>query len=392
MEFQKGLKSRGFDVTVLTALPNYPTGRIFDEYRGKVEDWDENEKILRTHIFPFKRKSAALRLITYLSFLNSSQTIEKKRFPEGSFDIVIASSPPLFVGQAGSNIAKRHGAKFIFDVRDVWPDVAVNMGLLPRRGTVARWLGAINRRILKNADLVLVTNCSDMETIASKGYPREKIIKIPNGANLEIFKPLPVNESAQLKKQKSLDGKFVICYSGSLNRGMNDVNAFVPLMSKLKDDKDISLLLIGDGENLGEIRDSTARQNLTNIIFLNTQTIEELGITLNTVDLGLIPRKALSTGKSGGLPVKMFECWALGKPVLMAAGRNTEERTLLEDVRGGIAVDPGDIDAMASAISQLKNNPKLTSELGQNGRRAVVEKYSREPALERLVDALKKLV
>jgi len=387
-----GLRTRGFDLTVLSALPNYPTGRIFEEYRGKVEDWDEEEKILRTYIMPFKRKSAALRLVTYLSFYNSSMASDRKHFPIHSFDIVIASSPPLFVGLAGCRIAERHKAKFVFDIRDIWPDIAVSMGLMSSLNPVCKWLESIHRRILKSSDLVLVTNCSDIETIAAKGYPSEKIIKIPNGANLNIFKPLPDDQINKLREDMGLRGKFVICYSGSFNQGMNDVGIFIPLMTKLRDNPEIMLLLIGEGENLPGIRHDAERMRLDNIRFMSHQSLEELGVTLNATDVGLIPRKSLAGLKSGGLPVKMFECWALGKPIVMAAGQGTEERILLEETGGGIAVNPGDIDAMADSLRKMKSNTSLTREFGEKGRIAVMEKFNREVGIEKLSSALEKLI
>ncbi len=387
-EFQRGLKSRGFDVTVLTALPNYPTGKVFPEFRDKTEYWDESEKILRTNIRPFKRRSSLLRMITYYTFLRSSQAGDKKHFAPGSFDIVIATSPPIFTGLAGCAIAKRHKAKLIFDIRDVWPDIAVNMGMISKGSIPERWLDSINNRILKQSDRVLVTNCTDSQLIADKGYPPEKIIKIPNGASLKTFNTIPNEQRRSGREKLGIDDKFVICYSGSFNQGMNDVSSFVPLMEKLKDDNGIVLFLIGDGENLQDIRDDAAKKNLDNIRFLPHQELNDLNITLNLSDMGLIPRKRLHNGISGGLPVKMFECWALSKPVLLAASAGSEERELLENVNGGVAVAPGDIDAMADSLIRMKSDSKLREESGKNGRLAVQRDFSREATLVKLVEIL----
>lgn len=391
IEFQRGLKSQGFDVTVLTALPNYPTGKVFPEFRNKTEYWDESEKILRTNIKPFKRKSSLLRLITYYTFYKSSVAADRKRFAKGSFDIIISSSPPIFAALAGSAIAKRHNAKFIYDIRDVWPDIAINMGLISKGSLPARWLDSINASILARSDRVLVTNCADSLVIADKGYPSEKIIKIPNGASLKTFCTVSDEIRQSGRKKLGIDDKFVICYSGSFNQGMNDVSVFVPLMEKLKDDDGIVLVLIGDGENLQDIRDDVSRKKLDNIRFLPHQELSELNALLNLIDMGIIPRKNLSNGMSGGLPVKMFECWALSKPVLLAASSGSEERELLDKEGGGITVDPGDIDAMADSIARLKNDSNLRSESGRNGRLAVERDFSREATLERLIDILNEI-
>jgi len=104
--------------------------------------------------------------------------------------------------------------------------------------------------------------------------------------------------------------------------------------------------------------------------------------------MGLIPRKRLYNGMSGGLPVKMFECWALSKPVLLAASSGSEERELLENVNGGVAVAPGDIDAMADSLIRMKSNSKLREESGKNGMLAVERDFSREATLVKLVEIL----
>ena len=391
LEFQKGLISRGYDVTVLTALPNYPHGEIYPEYKGIKESWDEKAKILRTHIRPFKKKSTLYRIVTYLSFFNSAPRGDKKYFDKGAFDIVITSSPPIFAGLAGCNIAKRHNAKLIFDIRDVWPDIGVSMGLFTQNSLPYKWLDYLNNQILKSCNRILVTTFTDKKTINNKGFPLDNIINIPNGASLKTFIAIE-NNIRQTKREKiGLNDKFVICYSGSFNQGMNDVQAFVPLMQKLKDEKDIILLLIGDGENLSEIREKVTEAKLDNIIFMPHQELDQLNISLNLTDMGIIPRKKLLNGSSGGLPVKMFECWALKKPVLLASDPGTEERELLESIGGGVAVSPGDIDAMAEKIIAFRDNTDLRNQTGENGRKAVVENFSREAGLNKLVETIEGL-
>lgn len=390
-EFYRGLKSTGFDVTVLTALPNYPTGRIFKEFEGKSEDWDAENKILRTQIKPYRKKSAALRLFTYLTFINSAKHGDVRHFPEGSFDIVITSSPPLFVGLAACDIAKRHGAKLVFDIRDVWPDIAVSMNIIKKGSMLHRLLESVHKRILKQTDRVIVTTCTDMELIASKSYPKEQIVKIPNGASLETFRILPPEQTKDKANELGIEDKFVICYSGSFNQGMNDVHSFVPLMKKLGNEKDIVLMLIGDGENLDEIQEAVKQNKLSNIIFIPHQDLNDLNIYMNMAHLGLIPRKKLHNGSSGGLPVKMFENWALSKPVLLAATEGSEERKLIDDLKAGIAVDAEDIDAMAEAVIKFKNNPQLRNETGEMGRKAVESSFSREAGLDTLVETINNL-
>jgi glycosyltransferase involved in cell wall biosynthesis len=387
-EFVSGLKSLGFDITVLTALPNYPSGEIFDEYKGKKESWDEQGKILRTFIKPSKKKSSLRRLYTYMTFFYSARAGDKRHFKKKSFDIVIASSPPLFAALAGVDIATRHEAKFIFDIRDLWPDIAVSMGMMKKASVPWLWLDSIHFRILKNSDRIIVTTETDKSLIKSKGYPENRIDFIPNGASLKTFYKLPDNQVKLEKRKLGIEGKFTLCYSGSLNQGMNDVKSFVPIMEKLRNEKDIVLLLVGDGENRNEIKSDAQAGNLENIRFIPTQDLESLNRILNASDLAIIPRKHMLKGGSGGYPVKMFENWAVENPVVLCADDHTEERQLLENIKGGIAIDPGDFQSVADAVLRFMHDDKLRVECGVNGRRKVEESFSRESSTRKLSEIL----
>ena len=190
------------------------------------------------------------------------------------------------------------------------------------------------------------------------------------------------------REKLGIAGKFTLCYSGSMNQGMNDVYSFVPLMEKLKAHEDILLLLVGDGENLDEMKSETKSRNLQNIKFIPGQDLESLNKILNASDVALIPRKELLTAGSGGYPVKMFENWAVENPVILAAGKNTEERLILENANGGIAVDSGDIIAMMDTVLKMRQNENLCKEWGKCGREIVENEYSREVSSEKLARLL----
>jgi len=391
-EFSEGLKSRGFDVTVLTALPNYPTGKIFDEFQGLKESWDKENQILRTSIKPSRKKSAVRRLYTYLTFLYSATSGNKKHFKRGEFDIVFASSPPLFAALAGVDIARYHKAKFVFDIRDLWPDIAASMGMMNKFSLPYFWLDSIHYRIISAADFVSVTTETDVELIKSKGYPENQIAFIPNGANTNTFFRIPDVEIKNERNRLGLSDKFVICYSGSLNQGMNEVNSFVPLMEKLRNHQDITLLLVGDGENLGEIKSNAKAKNLESIRFIPKMDLASLNGVLNACDAGIVPRKRLLKNNSGGYPVKMFENWAVENPVILGADSNTEERKILERANAGIAADPGDIDSIADAVLKLKSDNDLCTQCGVNGRIEVVESFSRQASTDKLCDVFRSIL
>jgi hypothetical protein len=153
-EFAKRLKANGHNITVLTAMPNYPKGEIYSEYKGKkaFEEEMDGIRVIRTSIYATKSKSFWKRILNYSSFTLSS-VAQGKKFLNKSMDVVIVESPPLFLGWSGYKIAKRLKAKYVFNVSDLWPESAVKLGVLNNKAFIklSVWLEEFS---YKKADIV----------------------------------------------------------------------------------------------------------------------------------------------------------------------------------------------------------------------------------------------
>src|SRR3712207_3059073 len=288
--------------SILTAMPNYPKGEIFEEYRGKklVKEEIDGIKIVRTSIYATKSKSFTKRLRNYLSFTFSSVLTGCKHIEEQ--DVVITESPPLFLGWSGYVIAKRKKAKFIFNVSDLWPESAVKLDVLHNKTLIkaSTWLEEF---CYKKAAAVTGQTQGIVDNIVGRGIEKEKVHLITNGVDTEFFKP--ENRDEEFRKKIGIENKFALCYAGihGLAQGLEVI---VNAAEILKDKKDIQFVFIGDGPEKHKLIDMTKEKGLNNITFLPVQLKPNMPRIIASMDGTIIPLKKLDIFK-GALPSKMFE-------------------------------------------------------------------------------------
>lgn len=370
-EFAKQLKKFGHDITILTAMPNYPKGEIFPEYKNKKIILEELDgiKIVRSYIYATKSKSFIKRMRNYLSFtfssvFSGSKYIEKQ-------DIVIVESPPLFLGWSGYVIAKRKKAKFIFNVSDLWPESAIKLGVLHNKLFIklSTWLEEF---CYKKAVAVTGQTQGIVDNIINRGFEKSKVHLITNGVDTELFNKK--NRDEEFRKELELDNKLAICYAG--NHGIaQGLEVIINTAEILKDYKDIKFLFIGDGPEKNGLIESAKNKRLDNIIFLPVQPKKNMPRIIASMDAAIIPLKKLDLFK-GALPSKMFETLASEVPIILAVEGEAER--LINNAKAGIVIEPENSEQMAEAILKLYNNRSLINEYGKNGRKYAIENYSRE--------------
>ncbi|GAA0780830.1 glycosyltransferase family 4 protein [Hathewaya limosa] len=380
-EFAKQLKKFGHEVTILTAMPNYPKGEIFEEYRGKklVKEEIDGIKIVRTSIYATKSKSFTKRLRNYLSFTFSSVLTGCKHIEEQ--DVVITESPPLFLGWSGYVIAKRKKAKFIFNVSDLWPESAVKLDVLHNKALIkaSTWLEEF---CYKKAAAVTGQTQGIVDNIVGRGFEKEKVHLITNGVDTEFFKP--ENRDEEFRKKIGIENKFALCYAGihGLAQGLEVI---VNAAEILKDKKDIQFVFIGDGPEKQKLIDMTKEKGLNNITFLPVQLKPNMPRIIASMDGTIIPLKKLDIFK-GALPSKMFEALSSELPIVLAVEGEAEK--LINNAKAGIVVEPENSQEIADAVLKLYEDKKLRKELGANGRKYVKENYSRESITRKLENIL----
>ncbi|MFT5871836.1 MAG: glycosyltransferase involved in cell wall biosynthesis [Clostridium sp.] len=383
-EFAKGLKQLGHEVTILTALPNYPKGEIFDGYKGKKVVLEEIEgiKIVRTSIYATKSKSFTKRLRNYLSFTFSSvfqgyKYIEKQ-------DFIITESPPLFLGWSGYILAKLKKAKFIFNISDLWPESAVKLGVLNNKLFIklSVWLEEFCYR---KASAVTCQTQGIVDDIVGRGFDKNKVHLITNGVNIELFKKEKRDED--FRREIGIEDKFSLCYAG-IHGIAQGLKVIINAAEIVKDIKDIQFVFVGDGPEKQDLINMVKEKKLKNVTFVPLQPKINMPKIVASMDAAIIPLRKLQLFE-GALPSKMFETLCSEVPIIMAVKGEAER--LINNAQGGIVVEPENSQEIAEAVIKLYKDKELREKLGENGRRYVKENYNRDTITRKLEKILMEL-
>lgn len=380
-EFAKQLKKFGHVVTILTAMPNYPKGEIFEEYKGKkvVVETLEGIKIVRTGIYATKEKSFTKRLRNYLSFTFSS-VFTGARYIEKQ-DVIITESPPIFLGWSGYVLSKMKSAKFVFNISDLWPESAVKLGVLHNKALIkmSTWLEEF---CYKKAYAVTGQTKGIVYNIVERGIDKNKVHLITNGVDTEFFKR--ENRDEEFRKEIGIDNKFAICYAG-IHGIAQGLQVIIKAAELLKEYKDIQFVFFGDGPEKGGLIDMVNEKELTNVSFFPVQSKPKMPRIIASMDATVIPLKKLDLFK-GALPSKMFEALSSELPIVLAVEGEAEK--LINDAKAGITVEPDNPKEIAEAVLTLYNDKELRENLGRNGRKYVIQNFSRESITRKLEDIL----
>lgn len=357
----------GHEVEIVTALPNYPRGRFFDGYTGKlyVREMRNGIPVHRVWLYPAMGGGVG-RILNYATF---SVTCLYGLFRATKPDYLIVESPPLTMSIPACIASRVWGIPFVFNVADLWPDAIVDNGFL-KEGFVHRAFLALEQWSYRRAAYVnSVTDGIRDALFSRKGVPREKLLHLPNGADTLHYQPGPPDFA--LKKKLGLGEKRVILWAGTL--GYAHGLEFVLQAAKLLANRpDMHFLFLGDGSSRKKLELLTRELGLQNVTFRDPVSIEELPSYYSIAECGLASLRSLPVHE-GAKPSKIFPVLASGKPLIFVG--KGECARLVEEAQAGIVVPPEDPEALAGAILHLFERPDRLREFGANGRRFVEEHF-----------------
>lgn len=373
-ELARYLVERGHQVTIIASPISYLTGKSRQSRSKWVEkqEPDSGITIYRTYTYSALHKSFLHRIFSFLSFMVSSFLvgIGIKRV-----DLVWGTSPPIFQGVTAWLIAWLKRVPFLFEVRDLWPAFAIAVGVLrsPLLVRASLWL---ERFLYRRADRVMVNSPGFIEHVTRRGARWVELV--PNGAEPEMFNPQ--DEGTTFRQQHNLDGKFVILYAGA--HGMsNDLEIVLQAAARLQNDPEIQFLLVGDGKDKANLQAQAASLQLNNVCFLPPVAKDQMGKVIAAANAGLAILKPLELYKTT-YPNKVFDYMAAGRPVVLAIDGVIRE--VVERAGAGLAIPPGDPQAMAEAIRELASHPQEARAMGLAGRVYVQKHFSRRDLAEKL--------
>jgi colanic acid biosynthesis glycosyl transferase WcaI len=384
-QLAEGLRERGFSIDILTTLPHYEGFRIGPEHRGRLVQTEsvKGDLITRVWVFASGRKHNMLhRLANYLSFALAA-TIAGI-FMRRRYDLVLANSGSFFTGIAGTVLRSLRGAPFIYNVQDIYPDVPVKAGQLRNRHAIDA-LGAIEKFMYRRAAHVTVISEEQRSILIGKGVPAEKLEIIPNFVDTAFIRPLPKQNA--FAARHGLSDKFVVAYAGNLGL-VYDFESLVACAARFRDRSDVLFLIVGDGVRKAEVAKLVA--GLDNVRLIDFQPESDLPEMRAAIDVHLSLYK--SGAAQSSLPSKIYEIMASGRPALASAEKGTALRMLIDQAECGLCVDPDDAESLYEALMRLYNDRALCMRLGDNGRRAAVENYSRDVAVTRYSELFARLM
>lgn len=386
-QFVKYWENQGHEVTVVAGTVHYITGEKEEKYKGKLlvkEDYSPNVKVIRTYVSEAYNKSFIGRLWGYFSFTLSS--LYAILFHVKKHDVIIVTSPPLFVGITGILTKWLKRTPMVFEIRDLWPESAIDTGVLTNK-LIIKAAYLVEKMSYRFANVInVLTPAFRHVLITKKNINSDKISFIPNGADLDIFQPGPSEN--WVRDKYNLHGKFVVTYMGA-HGVANHLTSLLDVAEKLRDEKDIVIALIGDGMKKAELVNEAAERNLQNVLFIESQPKTKIPDFCNASDVCTAVLKKVDTFKTV-YPNKVFDYMSCAKPILL--GIDGVARELIEESKSGYYVDPEDPQLFADKILLLKSNPNIREELGQNGLSYVRQHFSREILAEKYISLLESVV
>lgn len=373
-EFASHLAGRGHRVSIVAGQRNYLTGEPLGAPAR--EELEPGVVVIRGAVWGGRQRSWLSRSVGFLAFMISAFWAGL-RVPD--VDLVWATSPPLQQVVAAWAVARMRRVPWVFEVRDLWPEFAIAVGVLRNRLwiAIARWWEAF---LYRQADRLIVNSPGFIAHLVGRGAEPARIVSIPNGVDPAMFDPRA--DGGDFRRRHGLEGKFVALYAGAHGLS-NDLTMLVQAAERLADEPQIAVVLVGDGREKPGLMAQAEQRRLVNMHFLPSQPKAAMGAVLAAADCGVAILKAIPAYRTT-YPNKVFDYMAAGRPVVLAIDGPVRE--VVETARAGVAVPPGDAAALAQAIRHLARNRDEAREMGRNGRKHVVAHFSRA-ALAQILEA-----
>jgi len=376
----------GHQVTVITGVPNHPTGRLFPGYENRFgEETIDGVRVVRTWVLLAANAGFARRIANYLLFLCTalvaSVRVERP-------DVVVATSPQFFCGVAGALVALAKRRPFVLEVRDLWPDSIVQLGQL-RNPAIIRLLEGIETWLYRRADAVVVLTKAFARHVAARGVPEREIALVYNGIDAEAFRPRPRDEA--LLARAGLRDAFTVAYVGTLGLAHGLVQVLEAAERLADAMPDLHLVFIGEGADRARIEREAKRRGIAHVHFTGLLPRDEIPGWLSSLDVLLVMLRDLAVFETV-IPSKIFEYLALERPIVLASPRASEIRAMVEEADVGLSVDAENPQALADAIRAIRMHPDEAAARAARGREWVIRDFLRDDLARRMAARLRAVV
>ncbi len=369
-------------VSFVCGLSYYSKNENFGKFSFIKNEKYKNVDVLRVKNTKFWKGRLAGRLTNWITY--SLLALYVGLFKINPKVIVVNTDPP-FLGFIGYLLKKYHGVPLIYNCRDLYPDVAIELGEI-KEGLLTGAFDFINKLSFNSSDVIVPLGISMQNKILKKQVNEEKFVLIPDWADTKFLKPINKTRNPLLKELVP-EKKFIIMYSGNIGYSQ-DFSSVIEAFSKIKN-KNAVLLFVGEGGAKESLMAMVKEYGLNNVMFLPYQPFDLLDQSLNIADLHLIP---LKEGVSGSIvPCKVYGILSVGKPYLAIADKGSEPVTIAQNYSCGLWAGPGDVDTIKEKLEWAINNKKQLSIMGKKGREIAVQQYDKYVVIDKWSELLDKI-
>ncbi len=359
----------GDEVTVLTGMPNHPTGVLPPEYKRRIRAVEQVDgyRVVRTWLYATPNERILRKLLCHFSFMLSSIVLGLRK--AGKADVVIVSSPTFFSILSGWVVARVRRAKFVVEIRDLWPAIVVELGMLHNPALI-RALCWLEMAAYRAADQVVVVTERFRDDLLRRGVPAEKVHVVRNGVDIDAFVPNPPDPSVR-ERLGATNGDTLVLYAGAhgISHGLETVAEAAAKLTY----EPVRFAFVGEGAAKGQLLHKLGELDSGNVTTMAGVPHHQVSGLLAAADICLVPLRDVALFGSF-IPSKMFECLAAGKAVI---GSVRGEPADILAAAGAVVVPPEDPDALADAIRELAADPDRRTDMGHRGRSYVMKHFDR---------------
>ncbi len=361
----------GHTVDVLTSVPNFPEGEVYDGYENRLtEETRDGIRATRVPMYVSSNEGVIGRVLSYVSFMLSACWYAG-RIPTP--DVVVATSPQFFAALAGFWVSWAKGVPFVLEIRDLWPESVVAVGAMDRN-LVIRFFEWVEQVLYREADHIVVVTDAFKDAIAEKGIARDKISVIKNGIETDWWeRSLDEERLATLRREHDLQDKFVASYIGTI--GMAHRADVLLEAAQRCEDPDIVFMVVGTGAKREELAARQEEEQIDNFRLVDKVPKETVPYLLALSNVSVVHLRDNPLFETV-IPSKIFEAMITRTPIVL--GVRGETRQIVEEAGAGIPIPPEDPEALVAAVRRLKENSALHEEMAENAYEHVQAHYDRK--------------
>jgi len=386
-ELAEDLVASGHEVTCLTGFPNYPSGKLYPNYRLRpwTIEWENGVRVVRTFLLPSASKNKIRYSINLASFAVSASILGP--LLSKSVDVIYVRHPPLTQGLPALILKYLRRAPLVYAMHDLWPESIAELGMIKNR-TILSALDRFERFLMRRADIVGLSSLGFVPNITGKGVPQEKIRILPDWVDERIYHE--ADESPEIVQKYGMSGKVNIVFAGNMGfvQNLDTILDGAKILSKSA--PSVQILMVGNGLERERLEKRSLDESMPNVRFTGSVAPELAADIFRAAD-GLLVHVRSGLFANSSIASKTYSYMAVGKPILMGAAGTS--RAIVEDNQLGLAFEPGNPKSFADVVMKLTNLSEMDRQgIAKRGRELFLSKYSRSAGVAQHEELFRQMV